>query len=261
MGCSDSLPPIPPRFVAFAWRYHTGDDVFVDRPLAAPVGPRRTPDGPGVFRCRLPLPALGVETTGSPRFLGGPQRAHALLFDPGGTGHARLDFFYGAPMRPSELNDAVGSHDSKPFGAQSHGLHTRCLRFAVRVAPTPRKTRFRLLARLCRAGLAARWVLNVRFPRFFLWRHHRSPPYPGFAWRTVYRFRAYQRERKRPRPHLSPFPLYPDVHRDRPRRSGRTPALPYPPGRHQTRIHRCWAEGKCCWRPISGHRDLPAGSP
>ncbi len=29
------------------------------------------------------------------------------------------------------------------YGAQSHGLRARCLRFAVRVTPTPRKTRFR----------------------------------------------------------------------------------------------------------------------
>ena len=79
---------------------------------------------------------------------------------------------------------AVGSHDNRPFGALSHGLHTRCLRFAVRVAPTPRKTRFRLPATLCRAGLAARWVLNVRFRRCFLRWPHRSPPHPGFAWRT-----------------------------------------------------------------------------
>jgi hypothetical protein len=39
------------------------------------------------------------------------------------------------------------------FEAQSHGFGTRCLRFAGRVAPTPRKTRFRLLAKLFRTGL------------------------------------------------------------------------------------------------------------
>ena len=45
------------------------------------------------------------------------------------------------------------------FGAQSHGLGTHCLRFAPAVARQPgRKTRFRLLARLCRAGLAAHKV-------------------------------------------------------------------------------------------------------
>ncbi len=34
----------------------------------------------------------------------------------------------------------------RTFEAQSHGFGTGCLRFAGRVAPTPRKTRFRLLA-------------------------------------------------------------------------------------------------------------------
>ncbi len=86
------------------------------------------------------------------------------------------------------INHDVGSHDLKPFGAASHSLHTRCLRFAVRVAHTPRKTRFRLPATLCRAGLITRWVLNVRFLRLASGRPHRSPPYPGFAWRTIYRF-------------------------------------------------------------------------
>jgi len=39
------------------------------------------------------------------------------------------------------------------FGAQSHGLHLRCLRFAVTITRAPRKTRFRLVATLGRAGL------------------------------------------------------------------------------------------------------------
>ncbi len=44
----------------------------------------------------------------------------------------------------------------RTFEAQSHGFGTGCLRFAGRVAPTPRKTRFRLLARLSRTGLTTR---------------------------------------------------------------------------------------------------------
>ena len=38
------------------------------------------------------------------------------------------------------------------FEAQSRGPCTRCLRFAAPVARTPRKTRFRLVANLCRVG-------------------------------------------------------------------------------------------------------------
>ena len=62
------------------------------------------------------------------------------------------------------------------FEAQSHGFGTGCLRFAGRVAPTPRKTRFRLLARLFRTGLVTRRVptkgfddvsyISSSFPKF-----------------------------------------------------------------------------------------------
>ncbi len=49
------------------------------------------------------------------------------------------------------------------FGAQSHGLHPRCLRFATPVTRTPRKTRFRAVATLTRAGLDPQGLLG-RFP-------------------------------------------------------------------------------------------------
>jgi hypothetical protein len=49
------------------------------------------------------------------------------------------------------------------FGAASSGLSTRCLRFAGRVATAPRKTRFRLVANLCRAGLSEPAGFHVKF--------------------------------------------------------------------------------------------------
>ena len=107
MRRSDSRPPIPPRFVSFAWRY-----------------------------------ATKARSTGPPRFLGSP-RARAGLFDPGGTESVRPLRRFGAAFR---LSHDVGPHDDVYFGAQSHGPRTRCLRFAGRVAPPPRKTRFRLTA-------------------------------------------------------------------------------------------------------------------
>ena len=79
----------------------------------------------------------------------------ALLSDPGGTsalGHCC------ASVLPSAISDGVGSHENRNFEAQSHGPLARCLRFAGRVTPSPRKTRFRLPAWRCRAGLVARWV-------------------------------------------------------------------------------------------------------
>ena len=60
------------------------------------------------------------------------------------------------------------------FGAQWHGLDTRCLRFAAWVAPARRPTRFRLLAKLYRAGLATCKVPTKGF------RHdpYMSSPFP-----------------------------------------------------------------------------------
>jgi hypothetical protein len=75
---------------------------------------------------------------------------HALLSsDPGGTGapgHLALAMLPSAP-------DTASAPTTSDFGAQSLGLHLRCLRFAVTVTRTPRKTRFRAVASLTRAGL------------------------------------------------------------------------------------------------------------
>ena len=56
------------------------------------------------------------------------------------------------------------------FGAQSHGLHLRCLRFAAAVTRTPRKTRFRAVASLTRAGLDPQDLFG-RFPKRLISRH------------------------------------------------------------------------------------------
>jgi len=61
------------------------------------------------------------------------------------------------------------------FGAQSHGLFARCLRFAASLpgcpVVQPRKTRFRLVVSLCRTGSAPAWVpgeVSARLHRFLL---------------------------------------------------------------------------------------------
>ena len=51
------------------------------------------------------------------------------------------------------------------FEAGSPSLCPRCLRLAARVTPRPRKTRFRLVASLSRAGLATCRVHHERLPR------------------------------------------------------------------------------------------------
>jgi IS30 family transposase len=58
-----------------------------------------------------------------------------------------------APLLPS-ARFKTSAPTFEAFEAQSHGLHTRCLRFAAGVAPVPRKTRFRVGASLSRAGFA-----------------------------------------------------------------------------------------------------------
>ena len=57
------------------------------------------------------------------------------------------------PCCPRSLNDEDTERKEDDFGAQSHGFSDRCLRFAARVAPAPRKTRSRLVANPLPAGL------------------------------------------------------------------------------------------------------------
>src|SRR3954463_1458013 len=120
-----------------------------------------------VTRCSRRGIAEKVE--GPPRFLG-DLRERALFSDPGGF----------ACARPLRRRDAafrhfknVGSREDGDFGAQWHGPLTGCLRFAARVAPAPRKTRSRPLARLSRAGLDTRRVPPKGFRSWL-------PPFPSF---------------------------------------------------------------------------------
>src|SRR3954468_16125221 len=101
---------------------------------------------------------------GPPRFLGDP-RERAPFSDPGGIADARPWRRRDAAFRSE---DNVGSRELNDFGAPWRGPLTRCLRFAAPVARTPRKTRSRLLAKLCRTGLVTRKVptkgFRLRFP-------------------------------------------------------------------------------------------------
>ena len=73
---------------------------------------------------------------------------------------------YDAPARPP-FRPRRRLHTRMSFGAQSHGLGTRCLRFAAWVAPSRRKTRFRLQAKFYRTGFHPQGSIE----RFQL--HHR----------------------------------------------------------------------------------------
>src|SRR3954454_7557381 len=97
---SDSPPPIPPRFVSFAWRYPGRTRVSIPRPPDAPA------TGLELVTRYLP-PGSAEKMEGPPRFLG-DLRERALFSDPGGTTNAR-------PLRHRDLAfrqlNNVGSRD------------------------------------------------------------------------------------------------------------------------------------------------------
>jgi hypothetical protein len=155
MGCSESLPSIPPRFVAFAWRYHDGDAVLRVRPRGRSrrwASRQRRAWG---FLRRFPLSGPGRGDDGDSQVPGEPRCGRALLFDPGGTG---------------------GPGHSQPADAAFRSLQRRRLpRFALfrgsitrpthslstlRSRDRSRTTQDSLPAAglLCRVGLATHWV-------------------------------------------------------------------------------------------------------
>ncbi len=136
----------------------------VVRPSAAACG------YPGVVHPVSPAGKWSVETAGSPTFLGNPLCSCPAL-------RPRQD----RRIRPSRCVDAAPAASTAKapafiaFEAQSHGFGTGCLRFAGRVTPTPRKTRFRLLAGLFRTGLVTRRVPSTGFTMYPTF----VPPFPS----------------------------------------------------------------------------------
>ena len=102
---------------------------------------------------------------------GGPCCERALLSDPGGTSALGR---YRASMLSSTNWKASTPTTNINFGAQSHGLPTRCLRFAGWITPPPRKTRFRMAGQPCPGGSGYPLGPTERFQVV-------HPPSPGFA--------------------------------------------------------------------------------
>ena len=98
--------------------------------------------------CGSPGPLSRTETTGPPTFPGDPCACMLRSPTPVGPGNAGRNAHPTAFRRAFRASDDVGSHDDQDDGAQSRSLQARCLRFAARVTPTPRKTRFRPVAGL-----------------------------------------------------------------------------------------------------------------
>ena len=151
MRHADSSPPIPPRVVAFARRYHPSTCGSLRRT------PGATSTASGVVsRCPRPGGLYDGDDEAS-RVPGKPTRTHATRSDPGEVAAStasetrRDDLPSNARRRPSH---------SVHFGAQSRGLRAPCERFAPWVTPGPRITRFRLAADLGRMGLDTHRVSN-----------------------------------------------------------------------------------------------------
>jgi len=144
MGCSDSLTPLPPRFVAFARWYRRS-------PLFAPIGQRRPPDGPGLWSpaalCGFFFSDGDVRASQVP---GKPLYGHALLFDPGGpslpshtAGSCCLPAFENCRRLPlPQFRGSITRPTYSLCTLRSGGY------------PTPRNTRCRLVASLGRVGLS-----------------------------------------------------------------------------------------------------------
>ena len=152
MRHSDSSPSIPPRFVAFAWRYHPSTCSF------APSDARCYVHGLGLGE---PVPAPRRSLRWRQRGLPGSREthphAHATRSDPGEVAAATA-----SEQRRCGLPSNARRRPSQPmhFGAQSRGLRAPCERFAPWVTPGPRITRFRLAADLGRMGLDTHRVSN-----------------------------------------------------------------------------------------------------
>ena len=124
MGRSDSLPLISPHFVAFVWRYLR----FV--PCSSP--PAR--DGKLGISLELVAGTPAGNHDGNGRVSQVPERPscpYALFLDPGRTDARQA---IAASRRGPRLIRQRWLPRTDYFEAQSHGIRTHCLRFAVKVS-------------------------------------------------------------------------------------------------------------------------------
>ena len=173
MGCSDVPTPFPPHFVILRLAVPARVPVFV-----SPLRPGTGREAWSLVVWQLRASGCGRETWGPPKFLGNPVVPMPCSSTPAGPIASGL---FDASAWPPLLTTTKAPTTTIAFGAQSHGLGTRCLRFVRPVTRTGRQTRFPLLAGLYGTGLATRWVPTKGFqnaPTSF-------PPLPSFAWRNV----------------------------------------------------------------------------
>ena len=146
---SDFSSPVPLRFVLLRSAV-LGVRAFLSCPLLAPCVHARDSRRASDFFSRASRPAFtrGDEISQVP--VAPPPTRPALR--PRWSLHTHDPRVLRCCFRSA---NGVGLHDVRPFGAQSHGSRACCLRFAVVVTHARRKTRFRLVVSLFRAGCTA----------------------------------------------------------------------------------------------------------
>ena len=150
MGHSDSPPSVSPRFVAFAGRYH--------RCIAGllPSGGDARSGGSGELVVRFPSRKLRWRRRGLPGSWG-TLMVIARALRPRQDRPRSPGPSVARPARPPHM-----STTKAPSGLIFRGSITRPLTWLPTLRsesrPSPRKTRFWLLARLCQAGLDTRRV-------------------------------------------------------------------------------------------------------
>ena len=163
MGRSDSRPSLSPRFVAFAWRYHPCVAVCSQRPRRAAVG-----SGELMFRFpsrNCEWRRMGLPGSQGPLVCLGP----VLRPRRDRTRQARCGVSAWSPRLTSARTPAESFRGS--IARPGHSLST----LRSEDHSSPRKTRFRLLAKLCRAGFVHPQGSDERFPSF-----ESLPPFLSF---------------------------------------------------------------------------------
>ena len=169
MACSDSRSLIPMRFVFLRLSVPSTPASF------APLDDTGDAEGPGASALRLAIPQatlLGWKRPGLSSSWGTPVGVPCSQTPAGPSRQATTARRCGLPLFVQRRLPRFAS-----FEAQSHGPHTRCLRFAGWTTPPPRKTRFRLSATLCRTGCFLLQGPNERSQPCLITSHQ---PFPSF---------------------------------------------------------------------------------
>lgn len=181
MGRSDSRGPFRP--LQLPSRGRTSGTLA--RSCFAPLPEGAAWQRPGVFFLSgSPSRASAKETSGLPGSWG------SSVYVPCSQtpARSRAPTHSGLNLLPSAFLTASALATCLDFGAQSHGPHTRCVRFVTTVARVgafsrPRNTRFRLGVSLGRVGVVTHKDPSKGFV-MHISSGYMTPPFPGLAWRT-----------------------------------------------------------------------------